>query len=87
MTPTPNKSENLLVIVESPNKVKTISSILKKAGYSKAIVLASVGHIMLLQDGGPAYNSGIYPKKQFKMNLSVAEEKKKVIGYPITYLN
>ena len=75
-----NKTDKILVIVESPNKVKTISGILKKAGYSKAVVLASVGHIMKLGDGGPAYNSGIYPKQKFRMNLAVAEDKHKVIS-------
>lgn len=73
------KTEKLLIIVESPNKVKTISSILKNAGYSNAVVVASVGHIMILKDGGPAFNSGIYPKQNFKMNLSVMEDKKKVV--------
>lgn len=76
--------EKILVIVESPNKVKTISGILKAAGYTKAAVLASVGHIMTLKDGGPAYNSGIYPDKEFKMNLSVAPDKKKVVNDIIT---
>ena len=78
-----NKStqmEKTLVIVESPNKVKTISSILKKAGYDNTVVMASVGHIMALGNGGPAFNSGIYPKQQFKMNLAVSEEKKKVVN-------
>lgn len=75
-----NKTDKILVIVESPNKVKTISGILKKAGYSKAVVLASVGHIMKLGDGGPAYNSGIYPKKNFRMNLVVSEDKHKVVS-------
>jgi DNA topoisomerase-1 len=74
-----NNTEKILVVVESPNKVKTISSILKNAGYSKAVVLASVGHIMELKDGGPAYNSGIYPKQKFKMNLAIAEGKQKVV--------
>ena len=72
--------DKTLVIVESPNKVKTISSILKKAGYTNIIVLASVGHIMTLGNGGPAYNSGIYPKQKFKMNLQVPDEKKKVVN-------
>jgi DNA topoisomerase-1 len=75
-----NKTDKILVIVESPNKVKTISGILKKAGYSKAVVLASVGHIMKLGDGGPAYNSGIYPKQNFRMNLAIAEDKHKVVS-------
>jgi DNA topoisomerase-1 len=72
-------TDKILVIVESPNKVKTISGILKNAGYSKAVVMASVGHIMTLGDGGPAYNSGIYPKQKFKMNLAVADGKQKVV--------
>ena len=75
-----NKTDKILVIVESPNKVKTISGILKKAGYSKAVVLASVGHIVFLDDGGPAYNSGIYPKQNFRMNLTIAEDKHKVVA-------
>ena len=73
-------TDRILVIVESPNKVKTISSILKKAGYSKTTVMASVGHIVALGNGGPAFNSGIYPKQQFKMNLVVSEDKKKVVN-------
>lgn len=79
MSKTKTNTEKILVIVESPNKVKTVSSILKNAGYSKAVVLASVGHIMTLNDGGPAYNSGIYPKQKFKMNLAIAEGKQKVV--------
>lgn len=75
-----SKSDKILIIVESPNKVKTISGILKNAGYTKATVMASVGHIMKLADGGPAYNSGIYPKQKFKMKLEVAEDKKKVVN-------
>ena len=74
-----NKSDKILVIVESPAKVKTISGILKKAGYSNAVVLSSVGHIIELKNGGTAYNSGITPEKDFKMNLAVMPEKKKVI--------
>jgi len=74
-----NKTDKILVIVESPNKVKTISAILKNAGYTKASVIASVGHIMKLADGGPAWNSGIYPKQKFKMNLVVADDKQKVV--------
>lgn len=74
-----NKTDNILIIVESPNKVKTISEILKKAGYINTTVLASVGHIVKLKDGGTAFNSGIYPDKNFQMNLAVDTEKKKVI--------
>lgn len=74
-----NKSDKILVIAESPNKTKTISTILKNAGYTKAVVMASVGHIIKLADGGPAWNSGIYPKQKFKMKLEVADEKRKIV--------
>jgi len=74
-----SKSDKILVLVESPTKVKTISAILKHAGYAKAVVMASVGHIMKLADGGPAWNSGIYPKQKFKMKLEIADNKKKVV--------
>lgn len=75
---TNNKTDKILVIVESPTKSKTISEILKKAGYTNAVVLASIGHIMELKNGGSAYNSGIWPEKDFKMNLAIIPEKKKI---------
>lgn len=75
-----NLTDKILIIVESPNKVKTISSILKKAGYTNATVMASIGHIMSLGNGGPAYNSGIYPKQKFRMNLIVPEDKQKIVN-------
>ena len=81
------KNSKILIIVESPNKVKTISNILKNAGYTKATVVASVGHIMALENGGPAYNSGIYPNKNFQMNLNVMEDKKKVVNDIIKHAN
>lgn len=74
------KAEKLLIIVESPNKVKTISNILKNAGYKNATVVASVGHIMILGNGGTAFNSGISPDKNFKMNLAVPDDKKKIVN-------
>ena len=45
------KSKKLLVIVESPNKCAHIKEYLKKAGYNVTVV-ASVGHIMQLANGG-----------------------------------
>ena len=78
-TSTNLQDNKLLIIVESPNKVKTISNILKTEGYKHASVVASVGHIMELGNGGPAFNSGIYPSEDFKMNLQISEDKKKVV--------
>ena len=75
-----NKTDNILVIVESPHKAKVISKILKDAGYTKAKVVASVGHILTLADGNKkAFNSGIYPEDSFRMNLKIAEDKYKVV--------
>ena len=74
------KTDKILIIVESPNKCKTITNIVKKAGYSDIKVAASVGHIVELGNGGPAFNSGIYPDDDFKMNLKVSEDKKKVVS-------
>ena len=74
-----SKIDRILVIVESPAKAKTITEILKKAGYTNTVVVASIGHIIELGNGGTAYNSGIYPEKAFKMNLTVAPDKKKIV--------
>lgn len=74
------KTDKILIIVESPNKCKTITNIVKKAGYSDIKVAASVGHIVELGNGGPAFNSGIYPDEAFKMNLKVSEDKKKIVS-------
>lgn len=75
-----NKTDKILVIVESPHKAKVITKILKDAGYANARVIASVGHILTLADGNrKAFNSGIYPDDNFKMNLKIAEDKYKVV--------
>ena len=72
------KDKKLLVIVESPNKVSHIQKYLRDAGY-KVSVMASVGHIMQLADGGSYYNSGVNPKNDFELNLKVSEDKNKVV--------
>ena len=75
-----NKTDKILVIVESPHKAKVITKILKDAGYTNARVIASVGHILTLADGNrKAFNSGIYPDDSFRMNLKIAEDKYKVV--------
>lgn len=72
------KSKKILVIVESPNKVAHIQKYLRDAGY-KVSVMASVGHIMSLADGGSYYNSGVDPKNDFELNLKVSEDKYQVV--------
>ena len=72
------KNKKILVIVESPNKVQHIQKYLRDAGY-KVSVMASVGHIMSLADGGSYYNSGVDPKNNFDLNLKVSDDKYKVV--------
>lgn len=69
------KTKKILVIVESPNKCSTITSILKNAGYTNVTVAASLGHIMELGDGGNYHNSGIDPTNNFELNLKISQEK------------
>lgn len=72
-----NKQDRLLLIVESPNKIKSVSSILKELGYNNIIVQASVGHISHLKDSGE-YNMGVNPKT-FEMDLQVTPDKRDVV--------
>lgn len=72
------KNKKLLVICESPNKCSHIRDYLRKAGY-QVTVMASVGHIMHLADGGSYYNSGVTPTKDFDLNLKISEDKYKVV--------
>lgn len=73
-----DKKLKYLVIVESPNKVKHFQEYLKKAGYDVKVV-ASVGHISNIRDGGTYYNTGIEPSKDFEMDLRVSEDKKEIV--------
>ena len=73
------KDKKILVIVESPNKVHTITSILKNAGYKHATVVASVGHVMELKNGGSYHNTGIDPKNDFAMDLGISADKKQKV--------
>lgn len=67
-----------LMIVESPNKVKTITEILKSLNYSNIIVKASVGHITKIADSG-LYNMGIDPKNNFTIDFKISDDKKEVV--------
>lgn len=75
-----NKTDKILIVVESPNKVATIKDIIKKAGYKNAQVMASVGHVMELANDYKSYkNTGVYTNKNFDLNLKVADEKYQVV--------
>lgn len=69
--------KRILCIVESPNKVKSISKIFKDLNLNNIIVKASVGHISYIKDSG-IFNMGIDPET-FKMDLDISEDKKKVV--------
>lgn len=64
-------SERILLIIESPNKVKTIKPFLP----SNYVVMASFGHISQIKDGGNYWNTGIDPKNNFKANFAVSSDK------------
>ena len=64
-----------LIIVESPNKVKTISSFIDSRKY---VVAASVGHITKIKDDG-LYNLGIDIKNDFKIDFEIDDGKKEVV--------
>jgi len=73
-----SNDKRTLIICESPNKVKTISQILKEAGHTKCVVMASVGHISEIKNSG-LYNMGIDPNDDFKADYVVSSEKKDVV--------
>lgn len=69
-----------VILVESPNKVATIKSLLRGTKYEGAIVKASVGHICHIADNKQSYkNSGIFPEDSFKIDYKVMQEKKDLV--------
>lgn len=63
-----------LIIVESPNKVKTISSFVG----DDYIVMASVGHIRIINDSGK-YNLGIDVDGDFGADFKIDPKKKETV--------
>lgn len=74
-----SKTDNILCIVESPNKKSTISKIFKDAGYLHVDVEASVGHITQIGNGGPYWNTGIFPEENFKINNNIIPSKTEIV--------
>ena len=68
-----------LIIVESPKKIPTIKDLLKGTAYDGAAIIASVGHILEIGDGGKYCNCGIDPDNNFKAKYQISEEKKKIV--------
>ena len=73
-----NKKDRFLLICESPNKVKSITAILKELGYKNIIVQASVGHITEINNSG-VYNMGIDPDNDFDIDYVVSSDKKDTV--------
>lgn len=71
---TESKEKRILLICESPNKIKTLKQILPK----NYIVQASVGHITHIADSGE-FNMGIDTKNGFKADYRVVEGKRDVV--------
>jgi len=69
------KQPRILLIVESPNKIKSLKSFLP----SNYVVMASVGHISEIKDGGSYWNTGIEPSNNFKINFAVSQDKKDIV--------
>jgi len=68
-------NEKYLLIVESPNKVPVLKSFLP----SNYTVMASVGHISEIKNGGSYFNTGIDPDNKFKTNYAISQDKKDVV--------
>lgn len=66
--------DKVLMIVESPNKVKTLRQFLP----SNYTIMASVGHITKIADTG-LYNMGIDPNDNFKASYVVSPDKKEIV--------
>lgn len=71
-----DKDKRILILVESPEKSRTISKIFKDAGYTKVVVKATIGHFTKLKDGTGYYNTGIHVKDNFKMDFITESSKK-----------
>ena len=74
-----DKNKRTLILVESPEKARTIRKIFKDAGYNKVIVAATVGHFTKIDAGSGYYNTGIFPDQNFKINYVIDPDKKKIV--------
>lgn len=75
-----DRTKRVLILVESPEKAKTIGKIFRDAGYSRVFVQATIGHFTKLADGAGYYNTGIFPDENFKMNYVIDPAKKEVVS-------
>ena len=76
-----DKNARNLIIVESPNKVKTLTKIFKDAGYKNTLVMASVGHIAnLASKSKTGYkNTGVDVNNGFKVKYVINKDKEHIV--------
>lgn len=70
--------DRVLLICESPNKVKTIKHILNQLSINNAVVIASCGHISSIKDCGD-FNMGINVN-DFSMSLEISNDKRDIVN-------
>lgn len=67
------------MLVESPEKAKTINKIFKDVNIKNIFVFATIGHFTQLVDGAGYYNTGIHPEDNFKMDFKIDPAKRDVV--------
>jgi len=76
-----SEAKHILMLVESPNKVKKITEILKQLGYNNILVMATMGHTTNIKDNRKSYkNSGIWPDQEFKTEYAIIPDKEKLVA-------
>ena len=71
-----DKKEKIFIIVESPEKARTITKIFKDAGYPNVKVQATIGHFTRIADGSGYWNTGIDPDNNFSLDYKIDINKK-----------
>lgn len=74
-----DKDKRYLMLVESPEKSKTITKIFKDAGYKNIVVQATIGHFSRMKDGSGYYNTGIHPEDSFAVDYEIDPNKTDVV--------
>ena len=67
-----------LILVESPNKIMTLKNILKDTEFENAIILATVGNFVRINDSGQ-FNLGIDIHNNFLADFVVDSSKRDII--------
>lgn len=75
-----DRTKRILILVESPEKAKTIGKIFRDAGYNRVFVQATIGHFTKLADGAGYYNTGIHVEDNFKMDFIIDPSKKENVA-------